>query len=35
MTREEIYHDIEETIGIVPSYIKSIPDEFLLTQLVR
>lgn len=29
MTREEIYRDIEETLGLVPTYIKHIPDEYL------
>ena len=29
MTRDEIYKDIEDTLGIVPTFIKSIPDEFL------
>lgn len=32
MTREEIYHDIEQTLGIVPSFMKSIPDEFLANE---
>ncbi len=29
MTRDEIYRDIEEHLGLVPSFVKSIPDEFL------
>lgn len=29
MTREEIYRDIEQYFGIVPSWMKSIPDEYL------
>ncbi|MHB9038201.1 MAG: carboxymuconolactone decarboxylase family protein [Armatimonadota bacterium] len=29
MIREKIYKDIEETLGLVPTFIKSIPDEYL------
>lgn len=29
MTHEEIYRDIEQTFGIVPSFLKNIPDEYL------
>ncbi len=29
MTREEIYREIEDTLGLVPTYMKNIPDEYL------
>ena len=29
MTRQEVYHDIEETLGLVPTMFKSIPDSSL------
>jgi len=29
MTREDIYRDIEDTLGLVPTFVKSIPDEYL------
>lgn len=29
MTRDEVYRDIEETLGLVPTFMKSIPDEFI------
>lgn len=29
MTREEIYKDIEETLGLVPTFMKSIPEHYL------
>jgi AhpD family alkylhydroperoxidase len=32
MTRKEIYRDIEQTLGIVPTMFKSIPDSSLATE---
>ncbi len=29
MTRQEVYHEIEETFGLVPSMFKAIPDSSL------
>ena len=29
MTREEILKEIEQTLGLVPSFLKNIPDEYL------
>jgi len=29
MTREEIYRDIEETMGLVPTFVRSMPDSTL------
>ena len=29
MTREEVYKDIEETLGLVPTFMRSIPEEFI------
>jgi AhpD family alkylhydroperoxidase len=29
MTRQEVYHDMEETLGLVPTMFKSIPDSSL------
>lgn len=29
MTRDEVYKDIEETLGLVPSFMKDVPDETL------
>jgi AhpD family alkylhydroperoxidase len=29
MTRDEVYRDIEETLGLVPSFIRSIPDNYV------
>jgi AhpD family alkylhydroperoxidase len=29
MTRQEVYHDIEETLGVVPTMFKSLPDSSL------
>ena len=29
MTRTEIYRDIEDTLGLVPTFLKSVPDETL------
>lgn len=29
MSHEEVYRDIEQTLGLVPSFFKSIPDEYL------
>lgn len=29
MTRDEIYRDIEDTLGLVPTFMKNVPDEFL------
>ncbi|MCX6344287.1 MAG: carboxymuconolactone decarboxylase family protein [Armatimonadetes bacterium] len=29
MTRDEVYKDMEEQFGMAPSWIKSIPDEYL------
>ena len=29
MTRDEVYRDIEQTLGRVPTFMKSIPDEYL------
>lgn len=29
MTREDIYKDIEETFGLVPTYMKTMPEEYL------
>jgi len=29
MTRQEIYRDMEETLGLVPSFFKSVPDSTL------
>jgi len=29
MTRDEVYRDIEDTLGLVPTWMSSIPDEFI------
>ena len=29
MTRQQVYHDIEETFGLVPSFFKAVPDATL------